>query len=56
MLKTNTRPRDYDLYKKWKDVNKSVTPTNNTHFVFSSKDEEDLFYSYQFDTDEKKEL
>ncbi len=56
MLKTNTRPRDYELYKKWKDVNKSVTPTNNTHFVFSSKEEEDLFYSYQFDTDEKKEL
>ena len=56
MLKAKTRPRDYNLYKKWKGVNDNVTPTNNTHFVFSSKEEEDLFYSYQFDTNEKKAL
>ena len=50
MEKTNSniRPRDYELFKKWKGVNESVTPTNNTHFVFSTKEEEDLFYSYQF--------
>ena len=53
---SNIRPRDYELFKKWKGVNESVTPTNNTHFVFSTKDEEDSFYSYQFDTPEKKKL
>ena len=51
---SNIRPRDYELFKKWKGVNESVTPTNNTHFVFSTKDEEDSFYSYQFDTPEKQ--
>ena len=48
------RPRDEELHKKWKAKNKSVTPTDNSHFVFSTKEEEDLFYSYQFDTDAKK--
>jgi len=52
----DVRPRDEDLHKKWKPKNKSVTPTDNTHFVISTKEEEDLFYSYQFDTDEKKKL
>ena len=50
----DVRPRDQELHKKWKPKNKSVTPTDNSHFVFSSKTDEDLFYSYQFDTDEKK--
>ena len=45
----DVRPRDEELYVKWKPKNKTVTPTDNGHFVFSSKEEEDLFYSYQFD-------
>ena len=52
----DVRPRDEELYKKWKPKNKSVTPTDNSHFVFSSKAEEEAFYNYQFDTDEKKKL
>ena len=52
----NIRPRDGELYKEWKHKNKTVTPTDNIHFVFATKEEEDLFYSYQFDTEEKKKL
>lgn len=50
----DVRPRDGELYAKWKHKNTSVTPTDNTHFVMATQEEEDLFYSYQFDTDEKK--
>ena len=54
MKSVNVRPRDKNLYKKWKGKNESVTPTNNSHFVFSSEEEEQRFYNYQFDTDDKK--
>ena len=50
----DVRPRDVELYKKWKHKNSTVTHTDNIHFVMATKEEEDLFYSYQFDTEEKK--
>ncbi|MDB9821080.1 hypothetical protein OAB92_01950 [Candidatus Pelagibacter sp.] len=37
------RPRDGELYAKWKHKNTSVTPTDNTHFVFATKEEEIYF-------------
>jgi hypothetical protein len=50
----DVRTRDEWLHKKWKPKNKSVTPSGNSHYVFSNRQEEEDFYSYQFDTDEKK--
>ena len=50
----DVRPRDEELHKKWKPLNKNVTPTDNSHFVFSNRQEEEAFYAYQFDTEEKK--
>ncbi len=52
----DVRPRDEELHKKWKPLNKNVTPTDNSHFVFSNRQEEEAFYAYQFDTEEKKKL
>ena len=54
MKTLQVRPRDKNLYKKWKGKNDNITPTNNSHFVFSSEEAEQNFYNYQFDTDEKK--
>ena len=49
----DVRPRDEELYSKWKPKNKTVA-TDNGHFDFSTTVEEDKFYGYQFDTEEKK--
>ncbi len=54
MNKIQVRPRDKELFEKWKGKNESVTPTNNSHFIFSTEKEEQDFYNYQFDTDEKR--
>ena len=52
----DVRQRDGFLHKEWKEkaIKKKVTPGSGTHFVFSTIDEEEAFYSYQFDTEEKK--
>ena len=50
----DVRPRDELLHKKWKPKNESVTPSGNSHYVFSNRQEEENFYSFQFDTEEKK--
>ena len=55
LKKIKVRPRDQNLKEKWEGYNESVTPTENTHFVFSDPEDEDKFYSLQYDTKEKME-
>ena len=49
----DVRHRDEFLHKKWKPKNETVTPAGNTHFVFSDRNEEEAFYAFQFDTEDK---
>ena len=49
----DVRHRDEFLHKKWKPKNETITPAGNTHFVFSDRNEEEAFYAFQFDTEDK---